>query len=383
MAKRDYYEVLGIQKGASQDEIKSAFRKAAKLYHPDLHPGDKDAEEKFKEANEAYEVLSDPDKRAKYDQFGHAAFDPSMGGGAGYSGAGFGGFGGFGDIFDTIFGGSGFGGGFSGAGGRRAQKGRTLRHRMSISFEEAAFGVSKTISITKEVLCDTCQGTGAEPGTSTETCSRCKGAGQVRVQQNTPFGTMASTRTCEACGGSGKIIKSPCKVCRGSGRVRKSVNISVDIPAGIDNGQILSMAGAGEPGVNGGPSGDLQIEITVKPHKIFVRDGSNLYQTIKIPYYTAVLGGTIDVASLEGSTLRYDVAAGTQSGTKVRFREKGVTMLHTTKKGDMIVTLVVDVPKKLTDEQRACVEKLAESFGANNDDLPKKQTLFGKKKGKK
>lgn len=381
MAKRDYYEVLGIDKTASQDEIKSAFRKAAKKYHPDIHPGDKEAEEKFKEANEAYEVLSDADKRAKYDQFGHAAFDPSMGGGASYSGSGFGG---FGDIFDTIFGG-GFGGfsGFGGSGQSRARKGRTLRHRMAITFEEAAFGVEKTIQINKEVLCDACQGTGSEHGSAPETCSRCKGTGQVRVQQNTPFGTMASTRVCEACGGSGKIIKNPCKVCRGSGRVKKATRIKVNIPAGIDDGQIINMSGLGEPGSMGGPSGDLQIEITVKPSKDFVRDGFNIYQSIKIPYYTAVLGGSVEIRSIDGKTLKYEVPAGTQAGTRVRFREKGITVLHSQNRGDMIVTIEIDVPKRLNDEQRAAVEKLAEAFGADPSESPKKSSIFGKKKGKK
>ena len=382
MAKRDYYEVLGIDKSASQDEIKSAFRKGAMKYHPDRNPGDKEAEEKFKEINEAYSVLSDPDKKAKYDQFGHAAFDGGMGGGASDFG-GFGGFGGFGDIgdiFSSMFGGF---GGFGGGSTQRAQKGRNVRAKLTLTFEEAAFGVEKQVALNKEVLCDTCQGTGAEPGTSTETCSKCGGRGQVRFQQNTAFGVMQSTRVCEACGGSGKIIKSPCKTCRGSGRVRKNVKLNVKIPAGIDDGQILTMHGQGEPGYLGGPAGDLQIEIIVKPHSVFTRDEFTLYQTVKIPFYVAVLGGSIEIPSLEGTTLKYDVASGTQAGTKVRFRGKGIPVLHSSNRGDMIVTLEIDVPKKLTEEQRKAVEQLAESFGDEASDTRKKGFLGGKKKGKK
>ncbi|MBQ9950408.1 MAG: molecular chaperone DnaJ [Clostridia bacterium] len=382
MAKRDYYEVLGVEKTASEAEIKSAYKRAAKKYHPDLHPGDKDAEEKFKEVNEAHEVLSDAGKRAQYDQFGHAAFDPSMGGGAG--GAYSGGFGNMGDIFETIFGG-GFGGfgGFGGGNTRRPQKGRTLRANIEISFEEAAFGATKKLNVNKEEVCSACSGEGTEPGTKKETCSRCRGRGQVNVQQNTVFGTMSSTRMCEACGGTGSIIKTPCKQCRGSGRVKRARTISIKVPAGIDDGQILNIEGEGEPGILGGPHGDLQVVIRIKPHKQFVRDGYNIYQTVKVPYYTAVLGGEINVETLEGM-VKYDIPTGTQAGTKFRLREKGIPVLHSSKRGDMIVTVNIDVPKRLTDEQRECVRNLAAAFGEGADAGKKsKEGIFSKKKGKK
>ena len=382
MAKRDYYEVLGVDKTASEAEIKSAFRKAAKQYHPDLHPGDKECEEKFKEANEAYEVLSDKSKRAKYDQFGHAAFDQTAGGG-GYSAGGFSNMGDMGDIFDTIFGNFGGFGGFGGSTKNRPQKGRTIRERLSITFEEAAFGVEKKINVSKEVVCPTCSGSGAEPGTGKETCSRCQGTGQVRIQHDTPFGRMSSTKVCEACGGTGTIIKTPCKQCKGRGRVRKTQTETIKVPAGIDDGQILNVEGKGEPGIMGGPNGDLQVVISVKPHKIFTRNGYDLYQTVKIPYYTAALGGNVEVETLEGP-VKFPIKAGTQSGTKNRLREKGIPVLHSARRGDMIVTVVVDVPTRLTAEQRECISKLAVAFGEKPEAPAKKQKegILGKKKGK-
>lgn len=386
MDKRDYYEVLGVSKDASDSDIKSAFRKAAKQYHPDLHPDDKAAETKFKEANEAYEVLSDKNKRAQYDQFGHAAFDPSMGGGSGgaYGNYSTGGFGDIGDIFESIFGG--FGGGFS-SGTRqqnRPSKGRTLRAKIDVSFEEAAFGVEKKLNINKEVLCPTCKGSGAAEGTSKETCSHCQGRGQVRVQQKTPFGVMSSTRTCEVCGGTGTIIKDPCKYCKGIGRVKKTQSIKVRVPAGIDDGQIINIPGEGEPGNLGGPYGDLQVIVTVKPHKKFVRDGYNILQTISIPYYTAVLGGDVNVETLDGM-VKYEIPAGTQIGTRFRLRDKGIQVLNSRSKGDMIVTVTVDIPKRLNDEQRECIEALAEVFDTSADAADKRKTVKDRifKKGKK
>lgn len=382
MAKRDYYEVLGVDKSASDADIKSAYRKAAKQYHPDLHPDDKAAEEKFKEVNEAYEVLSDKTKRAQYDQFGHAAFDQSMGGG--YSSGG--GFSDMGDIFDTIFGGMGGFSGFSGFGGtsqaNRPAKGRTLRAKVEISFEEAAFGVEKELRITKETICSACEGSGAEPGTKKETCPKCNGSGRVRVTRNTMFGSMENIMQCDECGGTGSIIKTPCKTCHGSGRVRKASTIKLRIPAGIDDGQIINLSGQGEPGYNGGPNGDVQVVVNVRPHKIFTRDGYNLYQTVKIPYHTAVLGGSVNVETLEG-TVKYDIPEGTQPNTKFRLREKGVQVLNSRGKGDMIVTVTIDVPKKLTAEQRDCIEKLAAAFGDVHTDGAKKKDIFSKKKGKK
>ncbi len=373
MAKADYYEILGVNKSATEDEIKAAFRKAAKQYHPDLHPGDKESEAKFKEVNESYEVLSSKEKRAKYDQFGHAAFDPSAAGGAGggfYGGGA--GFGDFADIIDSMFGGfGGFGRGGQTRNGPIA--GNDLRYNLTITFEEAAFGVRKEINIPREESCHACGGTGAKAGTQPVKCAACGGSGQVRAQQNTMFGSFVTNRSCDACGGTGKIIKEPCADCRGRGRVNRTQKITVNIPAGIDNGQSLNMHGEGEAGHNGGPSGDLYITITVKPHKQFTRKGYDLYMDMPIPFTVAALGGEISVPTLKG-TVKYAVPEGTQPNTVFRLKEQGITRLNSSGKGDLFVKVAVLVPKKLTEEQRGLLRQLANTLGdAVSEGKPKKK----------
>ncbi len=376
--KRDYYEVLGVPKNATDSEIKSAFRKKAKECHPDLHPGDKDAEAQFKELNEAAEVLTDPDKRSKYDQFGHAAFDPSMGGQNPFTGgAGFGGFGGFSDIIDQMFGG-GFGGGYGGGAARSGpQAGNDLRYNLTLGFEEAAFGVRKEILVPREEGCAVCGGTGAKPGTEPVRCSSCNGTGQVRTQQNTILGSFTSTRPCSACRGTGKIIKEPCADCRGSGRIRKNVRIPVNVPAGIDNGQTVCIRGEGEAGMRGGPRGDLYITFSVKPHRLFKRKGFDLYLDMPIAFTTAALGGGITVPTLKES-VKYTVPTGTQSGVTFRLREQGVPHLNASGRGDLLVTVYIDVPKRLSEEQRALLEQLAVLDGASPP-KPGKKGIFNKR----
>lgn len=369
--KRDYYEILGVPKTATEAEIKSAFRKQAKTCHPDLHPGDKAAEARFKELNEAAEVLGDPEKRAKYDQFGHAAFDPSMGGQNPFEG-GFGGFG-FSDIFDQMFGG-GFGGGTRTQNGPVA--GNDLRYSMTLTFEEAAFGVRREILIPREESCSTCGGTGAKPGTQPVRCTTCGGTGQVRTQQNTILGSFTATRPCSACRGTGKIIKEPCQDCKGTGRVRRNTRIVVNVPAGIDNGQTISMRGEGEAGLRGGPRGDLYISVTVRPHKLFQRRGYDLYLEMPIPFATAALGGEITVPTLRES-VRYTVPAGTQSGATFRLREQGVPRLHNQGRGDLLVKVYIDVPKKLTEEQRHLLTQFAATQGGGRPRGGKK-SIFSK-----
>lgn len=369
--KRDYYEILGVPKTATEAEIKSAFRKQAKTCHPDLHPGDKAAEARFKELNEAAEVLGDPEKRAKYDQFGHAAFDPSMGGQNPFEG-GFGGFG-FSDIFDQMFGG-GFGGGTRTQNGPVA--GNDLRYSMTLTFEEAAFGVRREILIPREESCSTCGGTGAKPGTQPMRCTTCGGTGQVRTQQNTILGSFTATRPCSACRGTGKIIKEPCQDCKGTGRVRRNTRIVVNVPAGIDNGQTISMRGEGEAGLRGGPRGDLYISVTVRPHKLFQRRGYDLYLEMPIPFTTAALGGEITVPTLRES-VRYTVPAGTQSGATFRLREQGVPRLHNQGRGDLLVKVYIDVPKKLTEEQRHLLTQFAATQGGGRPRGGKK-SIFSK-----
>lgn len=369
--KRDYYEILGVPKTATEAEIKSAFRKQAKTCHPDLHPGDKAAEARFKELNEAAEVLGDPEKRAKYDQFGHAAFDPSMGGQNPFEG-GFGGFG-FSDIFDQMFGG-GFGGGTRTQNGPVA--GNDLRYSMTLTFEEAAFGVRREILIPREESCSICGGTGAKPGTQPVRCTTCGGTGQVRTQQNTILGSFTATRPCSACRGTGKIIKEPCQDCKGTGRVRRNTRIVVNVPAGIDNGQTISMRGEGEAGLRGGPRGDLYISVTVRPHKLFQRRGYDLYLEMPIPFTTAALGGEITVPTLRES-VRYTVPAGTQSGATFRLREQGVPRLHNQGRGDLLVKVYIDVPKKLTEEQRHLLTQFAATQGGGRPRGGKK-SIFSK-----
>ena len=358
--KRDYYEILGVSKTATADEIKSAFRKKAKECHPDLNPGDKAKEAQFKELNEAAEVLMDADKRAKYDQYGHAAFDPSMGGQDPFAG----GFGDLGDILGQMFGG-GFGG-FGGFGGGQTRNGPVpgddLRYNLTITFEEAAFGVEKEITIPREEACDVCHGSGAKPGTEATTCKTCNGTGQVRSQQNTILGSFTSTRPCSTCHGTGKVINDPCTNCRGSGRVRKNIKKSVKIPAGIDNGQSLCLRGMGNAGHRGGPNGDLYVSISVRPHRQFTRKGFDLYIDMPISYTMAALGGSVTVPTLKES-VKYTIPAGTQTGSTYRLRDQGIQRLNANGKGDLIVTVNIEVPKHITDEQRVLLEKLAATMG--------------------
>ena len=363
--KRDYYEILGVSKTATESEIKSAFRKKAKECHPDLHPGDKAKEAQFKELNEAAEILSDADKRAKYDQYGHAAFDPSMGGQDPFSGGGFGGFGDFGDILGQMF-----GGGFGGFGGGQTRNGPLpgddLRYNLTITFEEAAFGVEKEITIPREEACETCHGSGAKPGTEPVTCKTCNGTGQVRTQQSTILGSFTSTRPCSNCKGTGKVIAEPCQDCRGTGRVRRNLKKTVKIPAGIDNGQSLCLRGMGSAGHRGGPNGDLYVTISVRTHKQFVRKGFDLYLEIPISYTMAALGGSLTVPTLKES-VKYQIPAGTQTGSTYRLRDQGIQRLNASGKGDLLVTVTVEVPKHLSDEQRRILEQFAETLGEGAD----------------
>lgn len=384
--KRDYYEVLGLSKGASDDDIKKAYRKLAKQYHPDLHPGDKACEEKFKEIGEAYEVLSDPDKKAKYDQFGHAAFDPNagFGGGAGGgAGGGFGGFGGFddlGDILGNIFGG-GFGG-FSTASAQQRngpQRGENLHIRLSITFEEAAFGCTKELNIPRIEDCDACHGTGCAEGTTPEVCPDCRGTGTVRTQQRTPFGVMASTQPCRRCGGTGRIIHQPCPTCSGKGKVKKQRRISVNIPAGIDDGQTVSMRGQGHAGTNGGPAGDLLVTVSVKAHALFERDGSSILFEMPISFVQAALGAEVEVPTLDGK-VKYTIPEGTQTGTVFRLRGKGVPYLNSSGRGDQFVTVNITTPKTLTREQKDLLRQYGEATGECEG---VKSGIFEKKRRKK
>lgn len=375
--KRDYYEVLGLKKGASDDEIKKAFRKMAMKYHPDKNPGDKEAEEKFKEINEAYSVLSDPDKKSKYDRFGFAGVDPNAGFGGGGSGfGGFGGTGGFEDIFD-MFGGM-FGGGFGGGQQRRnngPKKGRDLQKAITITFEEAAFGCKKELEINKYVACPTCKGEGTKPGTSKKTCPKCGGSGQISQMQRTPFGQFQSVTQCDQCGGTGQINETPCEDCRGTGKVRKTVKISVDIPDGVDNESVIPIRGQGEPGVNGGPNGDLYIVISVKPHKVFKRNGSDLYLEIPISFDQAALGAEIIVPTLEGK-VSYKVPAGTQPGTTFRLKGKGVRNLRNDRMGDLYVKVNLEVPTKLNHKQKKAIEEMGKAV---TEDCYQKKSTFADK----
>ena len=364
--KRDYYEVLGVKKDATADEIKKAYRKLAKENHPDLHPGDKACEERFKEVNEAYEVLSDEEKRKKYDQFGHAAFDPNAGYGAGGFGGGFGGFGDFGDLGD-IFGSFGDIFGFGGGGAQRSnpnapRKGDNIRSSVSISFEEAAFGCAKEITIGRVEQCPDCKGTGCQPGTTPEVCPDCKGTGTVRTTQRTPFGMVQSTGACPKCKGTGKIIHQPCKTCRGMGMIRRQHKVKVTIPAGIDDGQAISQRGKGNAGANGGPAGDLLVSVIVRPHARFERDGNSVLLQQPISFAQAALGAEIEVPTLDGN-VKMTVPEGTQPGATFRLRGKGIPYLRGSGRGDQFVTVDVVVPKNLTGSQKELLRQYAASTG--------------------
>ena len=363
--KRDYYEVLGVQKGASEEEIKKAYKKMARKYHPDLNPGDKDAEEKFKEVNEAYEVLSDAEKKARYDQFGFAGVDPNFGaGGGGYGGgAGFD-FGDLGDIFGSFFGG-GFGGGQTRRNPNAPQRGESVRMNLTISFEEAAFGCEKELELDRYESCETCHGSGAAPGTSPETCPDCGGSGVVQTRRQTPMGVFASTAPCSRCGGRGKIIKEPCKDCRGSGMVRRRRKIQASVPAGIDNGQTISIRGQGHAGKNGGPAGDLLVTITVRPHELFRREGTSVLCEAPITFPQAVLGAELEIPTIDGK-VKYDIPEGTQSGTTFRLKGKGIPALNGRGRGDQYVTVYIETPRNLNREQKEALKKFAEAVGENN-----------------
>ena len=350
--KRDYYEVLGVDKSASEDEIKRAYKKMARKYHPDLNPDNKEAEEKFKEVNEAYEVLSDSDKKARYDQFGFAGVDPNYGAGAG--------------------------GGAYGAGGsaqRRnpnaPQRGESIRLSVTISFEEAAFGCEKEVSVDRYETCAVCHGSGCADGTSPEVCPDCHGSGQVQVRRQTPMGVFATTSPCGRCGGKGRIIKTPCTACRGSGLERKRRTIQAKIPAGIDNGQTISIRGQGHAGKNGGPSGDLLITITVRPHELFRREGTSVLCEAPITFAQAVLGAELEIPTIDGK-VKYDLPEGTQSGTTFRLKGKGIPELNGRGRGDQYVTVYIETPRNLNREQKEALKKFAESVGDNNYEERKK-----------
>ena len=369
--KRDYYEVLGVDKNADDATIKKAYRQLAKKYHPDMNPGDKEAEVKFKEASEAYAVLSDPDKRRQYDQFGHAAFEGGAGGGAG-------GFGGFdfngadmGDIFGDIFGDL-----FGGGRGRRVNngpmQGANLRTQVRVTFEEAVFGCEKEIELTLKDECTSCHGTGAKPGTSPVTCPKCGGKGQVVYTQQSMFGMVQNVRPCPDCNGTGKIIKEKCPDCYGTGYIASKKKISVSIPAGIDNGQSIRLRGKGEPGVNGGPRGDLLVEVIVARHPIFQRQDMNIYSTAPISFATAALGGTVRIKTVDGE-VEYDVKAGTQTDTRVRLKGKGVPSLRNkSTRGDHYVTLVVQVPTDLSKDAKEALRTYDDIVNGKNPEKPGK-----------
>ena len=383
MAQRDYYEVLGLDKSADADAIKRAYRQLAKKYHPDLNPGNAEAEKNFKEVNEAYSILSDADKKAKYDQFGHAAFDPTAGAGGGYGGGfggGFGDFGDLGDIFSSIFGG-GFGGGTQRRNG--PQRGDDVGVRVTLTFEEAVFGCKKDVSYNRLHKCPACSGTGAETGTSAETCPDCRGAGQRVVNQRMGGMTFQTKTTCEKCRGTGKYIKSPCQKCRGTGLERENRKLTVTIPAGIDNGERIALRGQGCEGKNGGPAGDLIIEVTVRSHNVFERDGANIYCEVPITVTEATLGAEIDIPTLEGTT-KHRIDEGTQPGTVFTLRGKGIPHVNDRqgRRGDLIITVNVEIPRGLSDKQKDALREFAEACGEKNYAKKGKFTKNFKKKEK-
>ena len=374
--KRDYYEVLGIQKGASEDEIKKAYKKLARKYHPDMNPGDKEAEEKFREVNEANEVLSDPEKKARYDQFGFAGVDPNYGAGAGGAG-GFGGgfdFGDLGDIFGSFFGG-GFGGGQR-RNPNAPQRGESIRASVSVSFTDAAFGCEKSVTLERSEMCGTCKGNGCAPGTTPEVCPDCHGTGTVQVRRQTPMGVFASNGPCRKCGGTGRLIHQPCPDCRGGGTVRKRKTIQVTIPAGIDHGQTISLRGQGNAGKNGGPAGDLLITVMVQPHDLFRRDGVDVFCEAPITFTQAVLGAELEIPTIDGK-VKYSIPEGTQTGTVFRLKGKGIPVLNGRGRGDQYVTVTIETPRNLNKEQKEALRKFSETVGENN--YEKRKSFFKKK----
>ncbi len=378
--KRDYYEVLGIGKNATDAEIKSAYRKLAKKYHPDLNPGDKTAEEKFKEVNEANDVLSDPEKRKRYDQFGFAGVDPNYGAGQGGYGGGFGGgFGGaggvdLGDIFGDLFGG-GFGGfgGSSRANPNAPRKGHDIQASVILTFEEAAHGCTKKVTLNRQQTCPDCNGSGCEPGSTPETCTQCNGRGYVVTQQRTPFGVMQSQQPCPHCGGRGTIIKNPCKTCRGTGKTSARKTLEVKIPAGIDDDQNIALRGQGDAGTNGGPAGDVIVHVTVKTDAVFERDGYDVYVRVPITYSQAVLGAEIEVPTVDGKVAQ-KIPEGTQSGTKFRLRGQGIQYLNGRGRGDQYVIVDVEIPKKLNRTQREALKAFEDSL--KDDNYEKRKGFF-------
>ena len=377
MAKRDYYEVLGVSKGASAEELKKAYRTKAKELHPDRNSDNPQAEAQFKEVNEAYDVLKDADKKAAYDRFGHAAFEGGMGGGGGGPRGGFGQgdfASAFSDVFEDLFGD--FMGGRGGGGGARsrAQRGSDLRYNMRVSLEEAYSGIQKTINVPASITCEACHGSGAEGGAEPVTCPTCSGMGKVRAQQ----GFFTVERTCPTCGGMGQIVKNPCKVCNGAGRVEKERSLSVNIPAGVETGTRIRLAGEGEAGLRGGPSGDLYIFIEVKDHALFQRDGTSLYCHVPISITTAALGGEVEVPTIDGGMSRVKVPAGSQTGKQMRLRGKGMPALRGGGSGDMMIELAVETPVNLTSRQK---ELLREFESLSRENNPEGSSFFSKVKG--
>ena len=376
--KRDYYEVLGVDKNADDGTIKKAYRQQAKKYHPDLNPGDKEAETKFKEVNEAYEVLSDSDKKSRYDQFGHAGVDPNFGaGGGGFGGGGFGGFSDFGDLGDIF--GSFFGGGFGG-GTRRSnpnapRRGNDATASVILSFEEAAKGCEKEVEFSHVENCSECGGSGAAKGTSAKTCSRCNGSGHIMATQRTAFGVMQTQQVCPECNGKGKKIETPCNKCKGNGRVRVRKKHTVNIPAGIDDEQMLNVRGQGDAGVNGGPSGDLRINVNVRPHPIFERRGFDVHCEIPVTFVQATLGDEITVPTLDGK-VKFKIHEGTQPGDEFKLAGKGIKRLGGTGRGNQYVKIVVEIPKNLSTEQKSALKKFDEIKKSGN--YKKRDTFFDK-----
>lgn len=383
--KRDYYEVLGVEKSATPDDIKKAYRKLAKQYHPDLNPNNKEAEAKFKEVNEAYEILSDAEKKEKYDRFGFAGVDPSY---AADHGGGFGGFGGFGgggmefdlgDIFGSFFGG--FGGGGRGANPNAPRRGSDIQANAYLTFEEAAKGCKKTIEFQRIEPCDECSGSGAAKGTSPQTCPDCNGRGQVNVQQRTPFGTISTQKTCQRCGGKGTFNPNPCSRCKGAGRIRRTVKKDITIPAGIDDGQIFKVRGEGNGGLNGGPAGDLGIVVSVKPHPFFERDGYNVWYDTTVTFVQAAMGDKLRVPTLDGQ-VEYVLPAGTQPGDIFKLKGRGIPVPNSTRRGDQLIRITVDVPKNLNEKQKEALLKFNEAMGSSPVEPEEKRGFFGGKKKK-